>query len=73
MLYVILTWNYINTKREQKKINSLKYALGTTEDLFDFTCRKGTRYFPQKSMNFMFSTLLSKKTPGNESGMNWLV
>lgn len=64
MLYVILTWNYINTEREQRKINSLKYTFGFERRfIWISTCRKGTRYFPQKSMNFMFSTRLSKKTP----------
>lgn len=68
IFYVILTWNYTNTKKREEKSIPLSIFGFKWKFIPRFTCKKGTRYFPQKSMNFIFSTRLSKKTPEREKG-----
>lgn len=54
------TWNYTNTAKDYtilfSSINKINILI---ENVF-LTCMNGTLYFPQKSMNFTFSTRLSK-------------
>lgn len=58
-----LTSNYINT--EMKIFLRIKIGINWKRRV-ELTCMNGTRYFPQKSMNFTFSTRLSKYTPVEE-------
>lgn len=59
------TTQILSDRRRKKSIPLSTFGTeGGKDEIYSIhTCRKGTRYFPQKSMNLIFSTRLSKKTP----------